>query len=271
MKYTDENGEAIVSSYVKTGVLIFIGLIMLLNLPFVMVPVGYRGVKIRLGNTTGEIFQQGLNFKLPFIERSKNIEIRTQKESVKATAASKDLQSVEAEVALNFSLDQTKLVGLYQTVGDDYKERIIAPVLQEAVKAITAKYTAEELITKRGLVSSDIKSLLGEKLSPRGIVAEDFNIVNFNFSAAFDAAIELKVTADQNALAAENNLKKVKFEAEQAIATAKGQAEAIRIQAEAINSQGGADYVQLQAIKQWDGKLPAQMVPNAAVPFINLK
>ena len=93
--------------------------------------------------------------------------------------------------------------------------------------------------------------------------------VNFNFSAAFDAAIELKVTADQNALAAENNLKKVKFEADQAIATAKGQAEAIRIQAEAINSQGGADYVQLQAISKWNGDVPTYMMGNS-VPFINL-
>lgn len=253
--------------YIVFGV---IGIIALFNLPFLFVPVGYRGIAIRLGNTTGNIYQQGISFRIPFIESSRNVEIRTQKETVKVIAASKDLQSVEAEVALNFSLDQTKIVNLYQTVGDDYSGRIIAPVLQEAVKAVTARYTAEELITKRSLVSSDIKAMLSEKLSPRGIIAEDFNIVNFNFSASFDQAIELKVTAEQNALASKNKLEQVKYEAEQAVATAKGQAEAIKIQAEAINSQGGADYVQLQAINKWDGKLPNQFIPGMSVPFINL-
>ena len=270
MKYLDENGDIILKSVIKTVAFVILGIVLLFNLPIVVVPVGYRGVKIRFGNTTGTIFQQGVNFRTPLIEKTVNIEVRTQKESVTATAASRDLQSVSAEVALNFSLDQNSLVSLYQTVGEDYKQRIIAPVLQEAVKSVTAKYTAEEMITKRNLVSADIKTILMEKLSPRGIVAEDFNIVDFQFSAAFDQAIELKVTAEQNALASKNKLEQTKYEAEQAVATAKGQAEAIRIQAEAINSQGGSDYVQLQAIKQWNGTVPAYMMGNS-VPFINLK
>jgi regulator of protease activity HflC (stomatin/prohibitin superfamily) len=255
---------------IKAGLLIAFVIFILFNLPFLFVPVGYRGVAMRLGNVTGNVYGQGINFRVPVIEGSKNIEIRTQKETVKATAASSDLQTVEAEVALNYSLDPAKLVNLYQTVGDDYKERIIAPVLQESVKAVTAKYTAEQLITLRGQVSADIKALISEKLTPRGIVSEDFNIVNFNFSKSFDEAIERKVTAQQDALAAENKLKQVKFEADQAVATAKGQAEAIRIQAEAITSQGGSDYVQLQAIKQWKGDVPQYVMGNSAVPFINL-
>lgn len=270
MQFFDNYGNAITGSFVKAGIVAFIGLILLFNLPFLFVPVGYRGVKMRLGNTTGEIYQQGINFRIPFIEGSRSIEVRTQKESVKATSASKDLQSVEAEVALNFSLEPAKLVGLYQTVGDDYKERIIAPVLQEAVKAVTAKYTAEELITKRGQVSSDIRAMLAEKLSPRGIIAEDFNIVNFNFSKAFDEAIELKVTAEQNALAQKNKLEQVKYEAEQTIAKAKAEAESIKIQSEAIMSQGGENYVNMKAVEKWNGVLPAQMIPNATLPFINL-
>lgn len=257
--------------FIKLGIIGIILIIIIFNLPFLFVPVGYRGIGIRLGNTTGSIYQQGINFRVPFIEGSKNVEIRTQKETIKASAASKDLQSVDTEVALNYSLDPNKLVGLYQTVGMDFKERIIAPVLQEAVKAVTAKYTAEELITKRNQVSSDIKSMLADKLSPRGIIAEDFNIVNFNFSEGFDKAIEAKVKAEQDALASKNTLEKSKYEAEQVIATAKGQAEAIRIQAEAINSQGGADYVQLQAINKWNGQLPNQFIPGMSVPFLTLK
>ena len=263
--------NAALSKVFRVVVLIIIAGVLLNNLPILFVPVGYRGVKLRFGNTTGEIYQQGMNFRIPFIEQSKEIEIRTQKESVKAISASKDLQSVEAEVALNFSVDPKKIVDLYQTVGEEFKERIIAPVLQEAIKAVTAKYTAEELITKRGQVSNDIRAMLTEKLSPRGIMAEDFNIVNFNFSDSFNEAIERKVTAEQNALASKNKLEQTKYEAEQRIATAKGEAEAIRIQSEAIQSQGGANYVQLQAIKQWNGVLPATFIPGQSVPFVNLK
>jgi len=263
--------NTLMQKIVKTGLFLLVAAILLNNLPVLFVPVGYRGIKLRLGNTTGEIYQQGMNFRIPFIEQSKEIEIRTQKESVKAISASKDLQSVEAEVALNFSIEPNKIVDLYQTVGEEFKERIIAPVLQEAIKAVTAKYTAEELITKRGQVSNDIRAMLTEKLSPRGIMAEDFNIVNFNFSDSFNEAIERKVTAEQNALASKNKLEQTKYEAEQRIATAKGEAEAIRIQSEAIQSQGGANYVQLQAIKQWNGVLPATFIPGQSVPFVNIK
>lgn len=260
-----------IKKYIKFGVIGFILLIVLFNLPFLYVPVGYRGVQMRLGNTTGSIYQQGISFKVPFIEGSRNIEIRTQKEVVKASAASKDLQSVDTEVALNYSLDQNKIVNLYQTVGDDFKERIIAPVLQEAVKSVTAKYTAEELITKRNQVSVDIKAMLSEKLTPRGIIAEDFNIVNFNFSEGFDKSVEAKVKAEQDAKAAENKLVQVEAEKAQRIAQAEGEAKAIEIQSAAINSQGGANYVQKLAIDKWDGKLPVQMIPGAVVPFINLR
>jgi len=260
-----------IKKYIKFGVIGFILLIVLFNLPFLYVPVGYRGVQMRLGNTTGSIYQQGISFKVPFIEGSRNIEIRTQKEVVKASAASKDLQSVDTEVALNYSLDQNKIVNLYQTVGDDFKERIIAPVLQEAVKSVTAKYTAEELITKRNQVSSDIKSMLSEKLTPRGIVAEDFNIVNFNFSEGFDKAIEAKVRAEQDALASKNKLEQIKYEAEQRVTSAKGEAEAIRIQTEAINSQGGENYVKMEWIKAWalgGAKVPTTIMGGNTQGFL---
>lgn len=270
MKFRNENGDIITKNVVKASILGIVIISLLFNLPFLFVPVGYRGVKIRLGNTTSQIYGQGINFRIPFIEQSRNIEVRTQKLEVDATSASKDLQDVSAKVALNFSIEEAKLVGLYQTVGDDYEKRIISPSMQEAIKATTAKFTAEELITKRSEVSDGIKAVLAERLSPRGIIVEDFSIIDFNFSDSFNEAIERKVTAEQNALASKNKLEQVKYEAEQSIATAKGQAEAIRIQAEAINSQGGADYVQLQAINKWTGTLPTYMMGNS-VPFINLK
>lgn len=251
------------------GICLFF-LFLVIVLSFGFVPVGYRGVATRLGNVTGQIRGQGIFFKVPFIEGNKNIEVRVQKKATKADSASKDLQVVSAEVALNFRLEPSLLVSLYQELGMDFDDRIIVPALQESVKATTAKYTAEELITRRTEVREGIKLLMTQKMGNNGIIVEDFNIVNFDFSDSFNKAIEEKVTAEQNALASKNKLEQVKYEAEQRIAQAKGEAEAIKIQSEAIMSQGGANYVQLKAIEKWNGQLPQQFIPGQSLPFINL-
>ena len=109
-----------------------------------------------------------------------------------------------------------------------------------------------------------------ERLQRDFMVVDEFSIVNFNFSESFNTAIEAKVTAEQNALAAKNKLEQSKYEADQRIATAKGEAEAIKIQAQAIQTQGGAAYINLKAIEKWNGLLPVYMMGNSPVPFINL-
>ena len=197
-------------------------------------------------------------------------DVRIQKEAVQASAASKDLQTVTTTLALNYHLDPEKVDQLYQKIGKDYKERIIDPAVQEAIKSITAKYTAEELITKRELVKQEVKIALFERLKGDFIAVDDLSIVNFDFSSSFNAAIENKVTAEQDALAAKNKLEQVKFEAEQRVAEAKGEAEAIKIQAQAITQQGGADYVKLKSIEKWNGVLPVYSLGNS-VPLINLQ
>jgi len=211
-------------------------------------------VVVRLGEA-GEISQApGLHFKLPIIDKAVKFNVKTQKYEADASAASSDLQIVQTKLAINYHVIPESVPTLYREIGLDYSQVVIQPLEQEIVKATTAKYTAEELITKREQVREDMKTLLSEKLLPLGLYVEEVSIVNFDFSQSFNEAIEAKVTAEQNALAAKNNLEKVKFEAQQTIETAKAQAEAIRIQAQAINSQGGADYVALQKIKAWDGK-----------------
>jgi len=242
-------------------------LIMAIN-PFVVIQAGHRGVVLQLGSVS-RIANEGLSFRTPLIESVKDIDIRTQKHETKAEAASKDLQTVNAVVVLNYSLDPTKVGDIYKTVGEDFEKRIMDPVLQESIKATTAQFTAEELITKRTEVKDKMEFLVAERLHPRGIIVEGLNIINFDFSASFNAAIEAKVTAEQNALAAKNRLEQVKYEAEQRIAQAKGEAEAIRIQSEAIQANGGENYVQLQAIKQWRGEVPQYMM-GSTIPFINL-
>lgn len=236
---------------------------------FGTVPAGYEGVKTRFGAVVGQV-DPGLYFKVPLLEHVVSLDTQTQKEQVDATAASNDLQQVTATVAVNFHILPKDAPTIYQNVGYDYQSRVIDPAIQESIKAITSNYTAEQLITEREKVRDEIIALLTTKLTAYGVNTDSLNIVNFQFSDTFNQAIEAKVTAQQNALAAQNKLVQVQAEADQTVAKAKADAEAIQIQAQAINSQGGADYVQLQAVAKWDGHLPTQMIPGETLPFISL-
>lgn len=250
------------------GLVAFV-LFLMLN-PFGIVGAGERGIRLRFGAVTEGVIGEGLYFRIPFVESVKKMDVKIQKEQVTASAASKDLQTVTSIVALNFHLDPNKVADIYQNIGMDYDDKIITPAIQEAVKAATAQFTAEELITKRTKVRETIKELLTEKIGDVGIVIHEFNIIDLDFSASFNKAIEAKVTAEQDALAAKNKLEQIKFEAEQKVVAATADAEAIRIQAQAITQQGGKDYVQLQAIAQWNGILPVNWYGGAVLPFVNI-
>lgn len=243
-----------------------IALVILIFNTLVIVNAGHVGVVTRFGAVQRAV-NPGLNGKVPFIEGVKVVDTRVQKDQVDADAASKDLQTVKASVALNYRLQPDMVDELYQVVGLEYKERVIDPAIQESVKASTAKFTAEELITKREAVRDDIKTHLKNKLDFRGIIVDEFNITNFDFSPSFNVAIESKVTAEQNALAAKNKLEQIKFEAQQSIESAKGKAEAIRIEAAALKEN--PQLLELRSIEKWDGKLPTFM-GQGAVPFVNV-
>lgn len=252
----------IIGGLVVVGVVLFV-----IAWPFGTVGAGERGVLLRWGAVTEKVIGEGLYVRVPVMDRVVVMDVKIQKEEVVATAASKDLQTVNSKVALNYHIDPERVADIYQDIGIDYRIRLIDPALQESVKSTTAKYTAEELITKREEVRDAIKAHLVEKLTPRGILIDDFNIVDFQFSAAFDQAIELKVTAEQSALAAKNKLEQIKFEAEQKIAEARGKAEALRIEAAALASN--PQILQLRALEKWDGKMPAVM-GSGATPFVDV-
>lgn len=224
---------------------------------FIVEP-GERWLIVSLGSLLETTYGEWFHFKVPFITTSVTMNIQTQKAEVTADSASKDLQIVTTVIAVNYNLESAAIRSLYQTVGtnDVIEFKIIAPTIQESVKSTTAKFTAEELITDRSAVAVDIKANLTNKLGKLGILVSDINIVEFRFSPEFDAAIESKVRAEQDALAQKNLLEKVKYEAQQTIETARAQAESIKIQAEAVTSQWGADYVKLKWIEKWNGALP---------------
>jgi len=246
------------------AVMFFIALI-----PFTMISTGEKGIVLNMG-VVNRTIEPGFNFIMPFVEDVVVMDMTTQIESVTASAASKDLQTVTAEIAVNYQLQPEKIVDIYTSYREDVKNRVISPAIQEAVKAATAKYTAEELITKRELARQDMVDALKAKLDGAHINVVDVSIKELNFSQQFNTAIEAKVQAEQEAQKAKNDLQRVQFESEQRVSQAQAEAEAIRIQAQAITQQGGSNYVQLQAIQKWDGHLPEQMVPGSTVPFINL-
>ena len=267
------------------GGIIGLFILILLFLTFGTIQAGERGVKTRLGAVTG-VIQPGFYVKMPFIEGVYSMDVKTRTinydkngnegdsaDTSQLFGASKDLQDVKIGVMVNYNVDPTKVDAIfseYRSV-ENYEANILESIVRKTVKSLSATYTAEELVTKRAEYNDKVTSSLSQQFLEKGAILQLANVTNFEFSPEFTKAIEAKVTAVQNAEASKNKLEQIKFEAQQTIETAKAQAEAIRIQASAINSQGGADYVQLQAVKAWDGHLPTQMIPGGTVPFLNLK
>lgn len=251
---------------IGAGVVGFV-VIVLAFLSIGTVPAGSIGVRTSFGAVKGTI-DPGLYFQIPLIQGVVVMDTQVQKEQVDATAASNDLQQITATVAINFHINPQDAGNIYQTIGADYQVRVIDPAIQESIKSVTANYTAEQLVTQREKAREDILALLTTKLNSFGVNTDSLNIVNFQFSDQYNQAIEDKVTAVQNVLTAEQLYQRAQVDASTTIVQAQAQAEQIRIQAAAITSQGGADYVQLQAIKAWDGHLP--QYTGGTIPFINL-
>jgi len=241
----------------KKAFLALIALIVLLDC-FSTVEAGRVGVVTRFG-AVNRVVNPGVVVKFPFVESVNIMETRTQKEQVDASAASSDLQEVKSTIALNYHLDGAKAVQVYQNIGTDYNNRIIAPAMQEAFKATTAQFTAADLIGKREAVKKIAHEGLKERLVRYNVIVDDFNIVNFDFSADFNTAIENKQVAQQK-------LEQTKIEAETAITQANGQAQAQK----ALKDTGSLspEYLQFLAVQKWNGILPT--VIGSGVPFINI-
>ena len=225
----------------------------------------YNGFTVTLGKINQTVYSDWLHIKTPIITKAVKYNIQTQKLGAKADASSKDLQNVAASIVVNYKYKESEVVKLYKNVWKEEKvaERIITPAVQEVFKAVVAKYSAEELITKRSEVSKDIEETLNKRLEAYGVEIQLFNIVNFDFSKSFNDAIEAKVTAEQEALAEKNKLEKVKYESDQKIVAAEAQAKAIEIQAKAIQTQWWTEYVKLKWIEKWNWKLPETMAWDA--------
>jgi prohibitin 2 len=251
-----------------------IGVLILLWIlaPFTVVPAGNRGVITTFGAVSPEVLGEGLHFRIPIAQTVHLIDVRIQKGEGSGDAASKDLQQIHTTVALNYHIDPRQAANVFQELGQDIGDRIIVPAVQEAVKAATAQYTAEELVAKRPEVRDRIRGLLVERLTRHGVMVDEFSIVNFSFSKSFNEAIEAKTTAEQLKLKAERDLQRIRVEAEQKVTQAKAEAEALAVQKQQVT----AELIRLReienqrkAIEKWDGRLP--QVSGGATPFINVQ
>ncbi|WP_052184895.1 prohibitin family protein [Methylotenera sp. N17] len=260
---------------IKYVVLAIVVLVLLswLN-PFVVINAGHRGVITTFGKVNQTVLEEGLHFRIPIVQQVREINVQIQKAEGDGDAASRDLQQVHTKIALNYHLIPTRVAETFQLVGDlsSVGDRIIVPAVQEAFKATTAKYTAEELISKRPEVRDQISQFMKDRLLRHGIAIDEFSIVNFRFSESFNQAIEGKTTADQLKLKAERDLERIKVEAEQKIASAKAEAESLRLQKQEITP----DLLKLReienqrlALEKWNGQLP--QVTGGSVPLINIK
>jgi len=255
--------------------LMIIGGLLLLVLtfkPWVQIGAGERGIVQNFGAVQDLVLNEGIHFKIPVVQTVIAMDVKIQKVTTDAASSSSDLQDVDLSVALNYHVIPDKVNIVYQTIGMEFKGRIIDPAIQEVMKAVSARYTAEELITKRPAVSKEMQESLTSRLLESNISVDAFSIISFSFSQTFTDAIEAKQTAEQNALKAKRDLDRIKVEAEQTIAAATAEAEALRLQKMNISP----DLIELRkieanlkAIEKWNGILPG-VTGAGAIPFIGV-
>src|SRR5918999_1175784 len=261
------------------------------------VDAGNRGVLVQFGNVdTSKSLDEGLHFVVPFRDNVVQMEVRTQKIVESTTSASKDLQDVTTQVALNYHLNPDRSQVVFQQLGFDYPNRVITPAIQESVKQVTARFNAEELITKRETVKNQITDQITARLAAYNIVVDAISITDFQFSQLFKQAVEAKVSAQQRALQAQNELRRIQIEAQQNEAQAIGEQKANIARAEGIKqsnvlqAEGEAQaitiidqqlrnnptYLEWLKATRWDGKLPlvtgggGGADGQGAMPFIQI-
>ncbi len=258
----------------------------------VVVEAGHVGVRRTLGAVQPEALKEGFHLKKPFLDQVEQVDIRLTASHAQASAASRDLQTVSTQVTTQYSMNGEMAPLTYQRIGNLGKvsATLVEPAIQECVKSVTAKFTAEELVTKRELVKQQIQqsliSYLNNTLKEKGvdnaISIANLAITDFNFSPEFNRAIESKVQAEQQALQAKNEKLKRVTQAEAAAAErqlgaeaeaystevqSKARAEAIRREAEALRQS--PELIQLRTVEKWDGVLP-RVNGSQIVPFLNL-
>ena len=244
--------------------------VIFLGSSFVVIPAGHTGVALTFGKVEDVVLQEGLHFKVPFVQKIVVVDNRIVKLDVNTEAFSKDLQTITTVVAVNYHVGKENSQTLYKNVGMGFEEVLITPAVNEVLKAVTAKYTAVELVSSRAEVSMLLDEGLNEKMNAYGIFINELNIINWDFSEEYINAVEAKQVAEQNLI-------KTRTEQEQALVIANTEAQKRVIAAEAeaneikVLAQANAEsnriitesiselLIKYQTVSKWDGKLPTVM------------
>lgn len=255
MAYPPRQEESSIASnlpLIKKSILGAVAFLLLIIFnPITCIGSGKRGVLTTFGSVSDRILGEGMHIIWPW-QGVHSMSVMIRKFTVtNAEAASKDLQKVHSTITVNYHYAFDKVNWIYQNLSDP-EETLIAPSIQEMIKASTAKHNAADLITNREIVKTEIETSLQEKLKPYNIVVDQVAIENFAFSEQFSQAIEAKQTAEQNALKAQRDLERIKVEADQKVATAQAEARAFQLQSQALTPQ----MIQMEWIKKWKGDVP---------------
>lgn len=251
------------------GIGVFIAFIVICS-SLSVVPTGSVGIKVRFGAVQDSVISEGLNIKAPFIEKIVKIDCKTKKIEVSSESSTRDLQTVNTSIVVNYNVLKKTANKLYQTVGIDYEKILIEPAMLESIKSAMAQYTAEELITKRGEVSDKILEVLNAKLNGEFFEITEFNLTNINFSDSYDEAIEAKAVAQQATEKAKAELQKAQIENQKKIENAKADAEVMRAQNQEITDKTLALKeleIKEKLIEKWNGQYPTTMLGNQDVLF----
>ncbi|WP_445247357.1 prohibitin family protein [Microcoleus sp. OTE_8_concoct_300] len=240
--------------YIAVQLTLLIVVLAILSKFFVIVNAGERGVLMQFGKVQEQVLGEGLHVIFPTVYSVKKLSVRVQKQESSAEASSKDLQDVFTDVALNWHIIPEEANAIFQQIGDEKEvvARIIDPAVEEVLKAVMAKYTAEEIITKRGEVKAAVDDFLTFRLLTYHIAVDDISLVHVHFSQRFSDAVEAKQIAEQEAKRGEFLALKAVKEAEAKVNLAKGEAEVQRL----LRDNLTPELLERQAIEKWNGQLP---------------
>lgn len=253
-------------TFIASGAILLLGCISLQS--FVIVKAGERGVLMNFGKVQDLVLDEGIHFKLPLVTSITTLTVRIERTDIESTAGTKDLQTLNASLALNWHLDPGQVSKVFQRVGNEAQivEQIIKPAITEVLEATTPRRTAEEILRQRAELKNEIDLQIKQRLAAYSVIVDDVSLTNVSFSAEFTKSIEAKQVAEQQAKEAAFVVLRASREAEAEVNRAKGQAESQRLLRQTLTSE----LLQKQAIEKWNGQFPTVMGSNAALPLINL-
>lgn len=265
LEYVDLKTSYVARKTTRVGIIVFLIVFLIITIfkSITTVPTGYVGVKTRFGQVQNTMIQEGLNIKVPYVEKIVKIDCRTKKLETTSEGSTRDLQTVNISIAVNYNVNKDTANKLYKEVGIDYENIIINPSILESIKSVAAQYTAEELITKRADVSAKIQEAISNKILDRGFTINGFNITNIAFSDAYNQAIETKAVKQQEVETSKAELEKQKIQNEKEISVAEKDAKVMELQ----NAQITENTLRLkeleikqQMINKWSGNFPSTML-----------